>query len=87
LVLPRGGRCAPFAFGRERSCGDRRAAEQPDELAPSQLIELHSVPSQGWIAEYRISEDQATTARPREGRSGKTDHHEMAVTDQIVSPA
>jgi hypothetical protein len=37
----------------------RRAAEQRDELAPFQLIELHSVPSQGRIAEYRIGEEQS----------------------------
>jgi hypothetical protein len=30
------------------------AAEQRDEIAASQLIELHSIPaSQGWIAGYR----------------------------------
>jgi len=35
------------------------AAEQCDELAAFQLIELHSVPtSQGGIAGYRIGEDQ-----------------------------
>src|SRR5262249_50103736 len=38
----------------------RRAAEQRDELAPFQLIELHSVPtSQGRITGYRIGEDQS----------------------------
>src|SRR5262249_15064224 len=42
---------------RERPRGS--AAEQRDELAPFQLIELHSVPSQGPIAGYRISEDQS----------------------------
>jgi hypothetical protein len=31
-----------------------RAAEQRDEVATPHLIELHSVPSQGRIAEYRI---------------------------------
>jgi hypothetical protein len=36
----------------------RRAAKQRDELAPFQLIELHSVPaSQGRIAGYRIGAD------------------------------
>jgi hypothetical protein len=36
-----------------------RAAEQRDELAALQLIELHSIPaSQGRIAGYRIGEDQ-----------------------------
>src|SRR6476620_588822 len=41
--------------------GNRRhAAEQSDELAPVQLIELHSVPvSQGRIAGYRISDGQS----------------------------
>jgi hypothetical protein len=39
---------------------DRRAAEQRDEFAPFQLIELHSVPvRQGRIAGYRIGEDQS----------------------------
>jgi len=38
----------------------RRAAEQRDELAPFQLIELHSVPaSQGRIAGYRIDHSQS----------------------------
>jgi hypothetical protein len=38
----------------------REAAEQSDELAPFQLIELHLVPpSQGRIAGYRIDEDQS----------------------------
>ena len=37
-----------------------RAAEQRDELASSQLVELHSVPaSQGRIAGYRIGEEQS----------------------------
>jgi putative tryptophan/tyrosine transport system substrate-binding protein len=37
----------------------RRTAEEHDELAPFQLIELHSIPaSQGRIVEYRIGEDQ-----------------------------
>src|SRR5262249_52897634 len=37
-----------------------RAAEQRDELAAFQLIELHSVPaSQGRIAGYRIGEEQS----------------------------
>jgi hypothetical protein len=39
---------------------DHRAAEQRDELASPQLIELHSIPaSQGQVAEYRIGEDQS----------------------------
>jgi hypothetical protein len=42
---------------RPRRC---RAAEQRDERATFQLIELHSVPvSQGRIAGYRIGEDQS----------------------------
>src|SRR5262245_35227623 len=36
-----------------------RAAEQRDELAPPQLIELHSVPSQGRITGYRIGNRQS----------------------------
>ena len=37
-----------------------RAAEQRDELASFQLIELHLVPpSQGRIAGYRIGEEQS----------------------------
>jgi len=35
------------------------AAEQRDELAALQVIELHSVPSQGRIAGYRIGRDQS----------------------------
>jgi hypothetical protein len=36
------------------------AAEKYDELASSQLIELHSVPaSHSRITEYRIGEDQS----------------------------
>src|SRR5262249_52267648 len=53
---------APHALALLRPCRERpsrRTAEQRDELAPPQLIELHSVPSQGWIAEYRIGEDQS----------------------------
>src|SRR5262249_18556417 len=39
---------------------DRRAADQRDELAPFQLIELHPVPaSQGRITGYRIASDQS----------------------------
>jgi len=42
---------------RLRCC---RAAEQRDELASSQLIELHPVPaSQGRITGYRIASDQS----------------------------
>jgi hypothetical protein len=46
---------------RTRREGPRRrcAAEQRYEIASFQLIELHSVPSQGRIAEYRIGEDQS----------------------------
>src|SRR5215468_10129897 len=55
---------APHLLGLLRSRRQRprccRAAEQRDELAPFQLIELHSVPaSQGRIAGYRIRNDQA----------------------------
>ena len=52
----------PYPFGllrprRERP-HRRRAAEQRDELAAFQLIELHSIPvSQGRIVGYRIGED------------------------------
>jgi len=38
----------------------RRAAEQREEIAPFQLIELHPVPaSQGQIAGYRNGDDQS----------------------------
>jgi hypothetical protein len=44
---------------RERPCGSR-SADQRDELASSQSIELHPVPaSQGRIAGYRIASDQS----------------------------
>src|SRR5262245_686007 len=45
-----------------RACRERprrRAADQRDELAPRQLIELHSVPSQGRITGYRIGNRQS----------------------------
>src|SRR5262249_39035080 len=43
----------------DRKRPHRRAPEQRDDLAPFQLVELHSVPSQGRIGGYRISEDQS----------------------------
>src|SRR6516165_12147710 len=44
---------------RERPRG-RPAAEQRDEFAPFQLIQLHPVPaSQGQIAGYRIGSDRS----------------------------
>jgi hypothetical protein len=44
---------------RQRPRG-RRAAEQRDEIASFQLIELHSIPaSQGRVAGYRIASDQS----------------------------
>jgi hypothetical protein len=44
---------------RKRPRG-RRTAEQRDEIAAFELIELHSIPaSQGRIAGYRIGEDQS----------------------------
>src|SRR6516225_862078 len=50
----------------------RRAAEQRDELAPFQLIEMHSIPaSQGRFAGYRIGEDHAVPqARNEAGWQG-----------------
>src|SRR5262249_61330118 len=54
---------APHPLGLRRPRRERprrsRAAEKGDELAPLQLIELHSVPSQGPIAGYPISKDQS----------------------------
>src|SRR5258708_2946807 len=48
------------AAGRAPLPRYRSAAEQRDELATFQLIELHSFPaSQGRIAGYRIGEDQS----------------------------
>ena len=44
----------------------RRAAEQRDELAPFQLIEMHSIPaSQGRFTGYRIGEDHDSAAGPQ----------------------
>jgi hypothetical protein len=55
-----------LAAGQQFPCCARRkrprggGAEQRDELAPFQLIELHSIPaSQGRIAGYRIGSDQS----------------------------
>src|SRR5262249_11511375 len=49
----------------ERPCC-RRAAEQRDELAAFQLIELHSIPaSEGRIAGYRIGKDQSAGGQKR----------------------
>jgi hypothetical protein len=50
--------------------GCRAAAEQRDELAPFQLIELHSIlASQGLDAAYRISNGQSAGIRSRAGQS------------------
>jgi hypothetical protein len=44
----------------------RRTADQRDERAAFQLIELHSVPaSQGRFAGYRIGEDHDSAAGPQ----------------------
>ena len=43
----------------ERPAG-RAAAEQRDEVAPSQLVELHSIPSsQGRFEGYRMGRDRS----------------------------
>jgi len=48
----------------------RRAAEQRNELASFQLIELHSIPaSQDLDAGYRISNGQSAGIRSRAGQS------------------
>jgi hypothetical protein len=47
---------------------NRRANEQRDELAPPHSIELHSVPSQGRIAEYRIGRDVSQEVSERVGQ-------------------
>ena len=45
-----------FAHGRERP-GRRRAAEQSDEVAASQLIELHAIPaSQGRMQDIELAQ-------------------------------
>jgi len=50
------GRQVPAPAERPR----RRAVQQRDELAPSQLIELHSnFPPTSRIAEYRITNGQS----------------------------
>jgi hypothetical protein len=50
---------ALLAARRERP-RSRSAAEQRDEIASFQLIELHSTPaSQGRVAGYRIASDQS----------------------------
>jgi hypothetical protein len=64
---------------RDRPCS-RRAAEQHDEVAPFQLIELHPVPaSQGRIAGYRIASDQSAgtrkARRDETGREGTLQHN------------
>src|SRR5262245_8712926 len=47
-------------LGLRRKRPRRRAAEERDELAPFQLIELHSIlASQGRVAGYRIASDQS----------------------------
>ena len=55
---------------RSRDCG---AAEQRDELAGLQLIELHSIPaSQGRIAGYRIGHGQSAGIRAFDRLAGET---------------
>src|SRR5215831_855719 len=63
---------APHPLTRLRASRERprrrRAAEQRDELAAFQSIELHSIPaSQGRIAGYRISNGQSAGIRSRAG--------------------
>ena len=54
-------------FKLRRAWGGR-AAEQRDEVAPSYLIELHSVPAANRIAGYRIGRDQSADIRFDSGR-------------------
>jgi hypothetical protein len=50
----------PFHHSITSSARSRIAAEQRDEVAPFQLIPVHSIPvSQGRIAGYRIGENQS----------------------------
>jgi hypothetical protein len=47
-------------FGAQSVPTCRRATEQRDELAPSQFIELYSIPSsQGRFAGYRMGRDRS----------------------------
>jgi hypothetical protein len=59
-VACRGRRKGRLLRARRERPSRRRAAEQRNELAPFQLIELHSFPaSQGRVAGYRIASDQS----------------------------
>src|SRR6516165_4089812 len=66
--------CRLLRLRRERPC--RRAAEQLDEIASFQPIDLHlATPSQGCVAAYRTGEDQVRTVQSEIFAQGSRWYH------------